>query len=298
MKKYLFKENDYNINLNFKYNSIKLKYFSDIHKSNLVSEEKLYSILDALFNSYTDYVCIGGDIIDLTNDCDSFQRKILIKWLKDISIYYKTLISLGNHDFLRKEDNCYKYEYLKDFWEEINSINNIYLSHFNSFYEDDNVFVYMPELDYNYYENDSKDEDIYYLIKRLVDDKSRITNLDPHKVKIMLIHSPYLLQNKEVLELIKEFDIVLSGHMHNGLVLPLIDELINNNRGIVTPSGKLFKDNCRGMKKTYIDGKSIYFIISGGITKLSKNSGTLSHFNCLYPSCIENIDIKTKKYTI
>ena len=225
------------------------------------------------------------------------HTKIIINWLKELSLYYKTIVSLGNHDFLRKENNGYRYEYLKDFWEEINSIDNIYLSHFNTLYEDDNVFIYMPELDYRYYENYNKDEDLYYLLKKINTDKDIITNLDPHKIKIMMIHSPYLLQNEDVLKLISEFDIVLSGHMHNGLVLPVLDELIKNNKGITTPTGKLFKDNCRGYKNVYVNGKYVRFIMSGGITKLSKNSGFLSHFNGLYPACIENINIKTKKYT-
>ena len=297
MKKDVYKETEHNICLPFKNNSINFKYFSDIHKSNTVSKEKLYNIIDFINDSNTDYVGIGGDLIDLTNDFkdNKEEKRILINWLKDISSNYKTLISLGNHDFLKKTNNNYEYEYLKDFWEEINSINNIYLSHFTRTYVDNNVYIYMPELDYQYYENTTHDEDINVLIKTLKDDKDIITNLNPYKIKIMMIHSPYLLDNKEVLEYIKEFDIILSGHMHNGLVLPLIGKIIKNNRGIVTPCGKLFKDNCRGVKILEIDKKQIYLIISGGITKLSKNSGLLNRFDSIYPSNIENVRILSKK---
>ena len=299
MKRYIFKETNHYIELPNKNNEVYFKYFSDIHKSLKDDPNILYSILDRLNSSNTEYVGIGGDIIDLTDDIKSKnERKIIIEWLKEISSHYRTFISLGNHDFLKKTDKGYVYDYVKDFWEEINSIDDIYLSHFKSLYEDNNIIVYMPELGFNYYENINHTEDINILLEKLKNDKKLITNLDNKKIKIMMIHSPYLLDNKEVLDLIKEFDIVLSGHMHRGLMLPVFNRLINNNIGIVTPHKKFFKDNCRGVKTLKIDNKEILLIISGGITKLSNNTGILSNLNFIYPKEIENIEIHSKKYNL
>ena len=291
------KTKDHNVIIPNKNKDITIKYFSDIHISNSFNIKLLDKILNELNRTKIDYVTIGGDIIDSTNlICNNNYRKIIIEWLKELSNTYKTLISLGNHDFMKKINSKqgYSYEYLSDFWQEVNNIDNLYLSHFNKVYEDENIFVYMPELDFSYYINEKKEEDINLLINRLKEDNTIYSN-KTDKIKIMMIHSPYLLSDPRVKDYIKEFDIILSGHMHNGLVMPIINELIKNNIGIITPSSKLFKDNCRG-DKTIKNGDSITnLIISGGITKLAYNSGFLRNFNFIYPSNIENIKILSKK---
>ena len=124
VKKQLFKEIHHKIILPNKNNDLYFKYFSDIHKSIKEDESKLYCILDRLYSSYTDYVGIGGDIIDITNDIreNNNERKILIDWLKEISNHYKTFkdmadslvnknhtrINKNNIDQLIEEKKCLK----------------------------------------------------------------------------------------------------------------------------------------------------------------------------------------------
>lgn len=78
--------------------------------------------------------------------------------------------------------------------------------------------------------------------------------------------------------------------MHNGMIPYLCDKIIRNNRGIVSPCGKLFSNNTRGT----ININNIHLIINGGITKLSKSSGIFSYFNFIYPISMDNIVINRK----
>lgn len=294
----IYKVNGHEIYLPNKVENIKFKYFSDLHFTYNFDDRKLYTILSYMNSSSCDYVCCGGDIIDSTNyirESRTAQKKLL-KLLEEISIYRKTFISCGNHDFMKRSDNKWDYDYFQNFWKEINEIPNIQVSCFDPYYEDDKVIIYMPELDFEFYENDKKEENIDILINKLNKDKEYREGLNSNKTKIMLIHSPYLLTDDRVIKLIKEFDIIFSGHMHKGLMLPGLNRIINNNRGIVSPYLKPFPDNARGVKFLNYDGKQIILIISGGITKISSDSFIKRNLNHLYPMDFEEVNVLTKKY--
>ena len=90
----------------------------------------------------------------------------------------------------------------------------------------------------------------------------------------------------------KEYDLVLSGHMHNGLILRILDKIIKNNYGLISPDKRFFAKNTRGKIKT----KYYTIIITGGITKLSPSSTKiLSKLNGLYPISINKITVKGEK---
>lgn len=295
----LSKINGHDIYIPYKNDDIKLKYFSDVHFTYNFDDNKLNAILGYVNSSYSDYVCIGGDIIDSTNfirENRSEQIKLL-KWLEEIAIYRKTFISCGNHDFMKRTKDGWYYDYLEDFWKDVNEIPNLQVSHFAPFYEDEKVIIYMPELDYKFYENGNHAEDINILLDKLNKDIEYCSNLNEKKIKIMLIHSPYLLTNPKVIELIKEFDIVISGHMHKGLVMPIIDELFKTNRGLVSPYLKPFPDNARGVKVLKSkDGRETILIISGGITKMASDTFIKRNLNHLYPMDFEEINILAKRF--
>jgi hypothetical protein len=84
--------------------------------------------------------------------------------------------------------------------------------------------------------------------------------------------------------------------MHNGLMPPILDELFNNTRGIITRDKELFAKMCRGY---YID--KYISIISSGINKLhSRKIYILNLFNILFPRGFNTIKISKKrcKFTI
>lgn len=296
----IYKINGHEIYIPDKVSDVKIKYFSDVHSTYKFDERKLDAILGMIDSSFSDYVCIGGDIIDSTNfirESRSEQIKLL-KWLEEIAIYRKTFISCGNHDFMNRTKAGWNYDYFESFWKEVNEIPNIQVSHFNPYYEDDKTIIYMPELDYEFYENDKKEEDINILINKLKKDEQYRVGLNADKVKVMLIHSPYLLTEPRIVKLIKEFDIVISGHMHKGLMLPGLNRLINNNRGLVSPYLRPFPDNARGVKVLRCDGKKTLLIISGGVTKMASDTFAKRNLNHFYMMDLEEINILAKKYPI
>lgn len=294
----LYKMNGHEIYSPNKVSDITLKYFSDVHFTYKFDDKKLDAILRIINSSLSDYVCIGGDIIDSTSfirESRSEQIKLL-KWLEEIAVYRKTFISCGNHDFMKRTKSGWNYDYFEDFWKEVNEIPNLQVSHFNPYYEDDKTIIYMPELDYEFYENEKKEENINLLIKKLEEDEQYRIGLDENKVKVLLIHSPYLLTDSRIVKLIKEFDIVICGHMHKGLMLPILDELIKNNKGLVSPYLRPLPDNARGVKFLNCDGKVTTLIISGGITKMASDSFIKRNLNHFYPLDFEEVSILTKKY--
>ena len=88
-------------------------------------------------------------------------------------------------------------------------------------------------------------------------------------------------------EKLSSYDLILSGHMHNGCIPPIIDELVKNNRGIIAPNKKIFPKNARGIS---IVGN--YAVVSSGITKLSRSAPLiLRMFNFIFPMSIHELII-------
>ena len=80
--------------------------------------------------------------------------------------------------------------------------------------------------------------------------------------------------------------------MHNGLILRILDKIIKNNYGLISPDKRFFAKNTRGKIKT----EYYTIIITGGITKLSPSSTKiLSKLNGLYPISINKITVKGEK---
>ena len=132
------------------------------------------------------------------------------------------------------------------------------------------------------------------VLQYLKENKKCLVSLPKDKVKILMVHSPILMSDPDILDLVKEYDFIFSGHMHNGVVPPILDSLIKNNRGLVAPNKSLFPDNARGVKAMYVNDKPIRMIVTGGITKLAESSGFLSKFNdIVYPISIDDITINS-----
>ena len=259
-------------------------HIGDIHYNETTSTKKLEYIKYAIEDAHPDYIFITGDLLDKPKITKNKEKiKLLVSWLNSLGNIAKVFISLGNHDIILEED--YK------FFNKLNDINNIYVLN-NQSYEDENVFISGFTLPTNYYYNIEKHEDEDALLETLQNNFNLVTNLPKKKYKVALIHSPILLSEKKVIEKLKEYDLILSGHMHNGLILRILDKIIKNNYGLISPDKRLFAKNTRGKIKT----KYYTIIITGGITKLSPSSTKiLSKLNGLYPISINKITVKGEK---
>ena len=259
-------------------------HIGDIHYNETTSAKKLEYIKYAIEDAHPDYIFITGDLLDKPKITKNKEKiKILVSWLNSLGNIAKVFISLGNHDIILEED--YK------FFNKLNDINNIYVLN-NQSYEDENVFISGFTLPTNYYYNIEKHEDENALLETLQNNFNLVTNLPKKKYKVALIHSPILLSEKKVVEKLKEYDLILSGHMHNGLIPRILDKIIKNNYGLISPDKRFFAKNTRGKIKT----KYYTIIITGGITKLSPSSTKiLSKLNGLYPISINKITVKGEK---
>lgn len=266
-------------------------HISDIHYSGIKNMKRLNYLYNKLSEYKVDYICITGDLIDSNNIIEnSINYSFILEWLKKLTNISKVLISLGNHDIFTRKGKNLKKIYNKKFWENISSIDNLHLLD-NSSYSDSNVYVfgYTQSFDY-YYKNKHEDKNI--MLKEIK--KYEVLKVQKNKLKICLMHSPICLRYKDIENSLDCYDLILSGHMHNGMVLPIIDEMFDNNTGLIAPNKKLFPKIARGILI-----RNNIVIISPGIIKLHSTTSPLIKWgNILFPIGINIIDISNSMCNI
>ncbi len=246
-----------------------IAHISDIHYSNHYGK-RLRKVIDELSKVKPNYICITGDTIDNLGVTKTKAMKELINYLEELSKISKVIMCLGNHDTRDYKD-------MKDnkWYEKLNK-DIIVLN--NSCYEDGNICFYGLTINDEYYHHEK--DGVNELALEL--SKIKLSN----KYNILLFHSPVNFEKDEIQEL-NSFDLVLVGHTHNGLT----HHIVPGNFGIVAPSHGVYVKNARNSFKS---GKS-KVIISGGITKLSVGTGFFHIFNILFASDINYIYLRKDK---
>ena len=267
---------------------ITLIHISDIHFNQKTKEKKLNQIKEEIYKNNPDYVVITGDTIDESSVIkDKLRIKKLLVFLTDIAKFTKVIISLGNHDIFKNDD--YK------FFKNLNGLKNIYVLN-NDSYVDESIYISGFTLPTSYYYNITKNESKEILLEHLKKQKKLTTNLPVFLPKVSLIHSPTKLPDKDILNILKEYDLLLSGHTHNGMVPKLLNKVFKANQGIIAPNKRIFPEIARGKIEKNIANKKITIIINGAITKLGeKSAGILSKLNFIYNIDINKIIITNKK---
>ena len=102
------------------------------------------------------------------------------------------------------------------------------------------------------------------------------------------MHSPYLSDDKEIKKELRDYDLVLCGHMHNGCVPEIFDNK-EGNKGIISPYNDLLCNNARGYK---VISDNSHLIITGGLTKIAGDSKLKRFLNVLFPVSIDKIAIR------
>ena len=275
----------YNKNAN---KEIIITHISDIHFNTNTKYKNLQKVSEALKKIKPNYLMITGDTIDENKIINNKQKiRELTNFFKNISSFTKVLISLGNHDILKDSD--------VEFFNKLGKINNIYLLN-NTSYMDDYIYVAGLTLPTSYYYNVTGEESIEILLENINKNLKITSNLSNNRFKVLLIHSPIKVVSDIVLTELVEFDLILSGHTHNGMIPDFLNKLFKKNMGIIAPNNDLFPKVARGKIEKVISNNKITIIINGGITKLSKLSGKgLSKLNFLYNMSINKIIITNRK---
>lgn len=268
-------------------NDITIIHISDIHFNSKTKLKKLTKIKEEINKHNPNYIVITGDLIDSPKVAKEKEIDILLDFLKSLSKITKTIISIGNHDIFKEKD--------LEFFRQIDKLNNIYVLN-NKEYKDDFIYISGFTLPTSYYYNLEGNESIDILIEHFNNHKYLTDNLPKHLPKISLIHSPIRLPENNIISILKEYDLLLSGHTHNGMVPKILSKLFKKNQGLIAPRKGLFPKVARGKFEINIYNKIITIIINGGITKLGEKSAhILSKLNFIYNIDINKIILTNKK---
>ncbi len=270
---------------------------SDIHFSDGTTDN-LDQIAKKAEQQKPQIITISGDLIDSLESVDEPHEIARVSaWLTRLGKVAPVCLCLGNHDFYRQKpgfksglskDRGYIAERNDDFLKTIGQIENVHYLDDASF-ENDEFYVFGFTLPPVYYQFDyvtekqgnifsPGSEDINVLLEKLDEFAEFTTKLPKNKTKILLIHSPVHLLDGAIKAKLSEFDFIFAGHMHNGVVPPLLNEIWRGRAGIITPSKHLFK-NHNTRTGLYDD----QLIVLGAVTTIQKGAGSLRFLNRAFP---------------
>lgn len=207
------------------YTGLKIVHISDIHYGSTIFQNELKDIVAKVNILKPDIVLFTGDLFtddlisdkyikDITNELDKIEAKI-----------GKYAIS-GNHD----------YDHEKEFEQIIKDSGFINLNDtYDVIYNKNNEAMFIAGISTNSYGKLSINDKIEPIMKYLESEENKST------YNILLLHEPDFLDNIKY----SNFDLVLSGHSHNGQVrLPFLG-------AIYTPYGsKKYYDEHYKIKDT------------------------------------------------
>lgn len=271
---------------------IKIASLSDIHISRLVLENKTAYLNYRLEIEQPDYICLIGDIIDSPKELKNKDKQNqTTEFVEKSSKIAPTIMVLGNHDFISR--NKYLSKYAKKYWKSLTYINNFYLLN-NSYYKDDNIFIMGCKQTKNYYSNLEKEEDTNLLYSRLIKNEELYKNLPTAKPTIGLFHSPEYIKNEKIVNLLSDYDLLMSGHYHGGCFPLGLGNIIPGNRGLISPKKTLLpKTPARGITTLNTDTK---LIVNSGITTIQDSAPKyMQPFNHLFYQEMDIITLTNNK---
>lgn len=248
---------------------LKMACIGDFHISKLVGEKDINNISQVLYEESPNYICILGDLIDSPEELLKTKKvRELDTLIKNCASIAQTSIILGSHDFIVEKPNEF-IDVLYDnyIWRYFDNYDNVSILN-DDIYEDDYVFIggyrQKKEAYYNLIDKKIEDPKAYYedLSKRL----KLIKDLPQDKLKIFLTHSPEPIQDEINQELLKKYDMIVTGHYHNACIPSFLDNIwFSKNGGIITPRKKLLPSEARGIIKLKT---GTYLVYNGGWTKI------------------------------
>ena len=79
--------------------------------------------------------------------------------------------------------------------------------------------------------------------------------------------------------------------MHNGVMPPVLDELINSSRGLISPTKKWAPENSRNTLRTYADK----LLVVGALTTFHECIKPFNKLNAFFPSYMALVEFTAKK---
>lgn len=297
-------------------NKIKIVLITDIHVMDETPKTYIDNIIKATKKVSPNYICLVGDYFSgygQYNFNNPLSMKLINELLNELSKISPVIISLGNHDLtIKKEEELRKtFRTLKD----------------KNIYPLDNESIEFNDIFFSGFYPRRKSYAISNIYNRkanmIIEDWNK-SKLKSHKDKLSILchHLPNTVLNKKIQQEAKSilnYDIVLSGHAHNGWLSPMqekrieeqinkkISKIKNNDKKIKKLEEKKFHGYCesilsfppfvRRISRGKHNIKGTNLIISRGITcgtKLIVGSKLIMNLFSGY-SYITEIDIEPIK---
>lgn len=206
-----YKITDSKITDNF--HGLKIVHISDIHYGRTVKNKELKKLVKKINELKPDIVVLTGDLIDKDTKLTENQSNNISKILSEIDVSIEKYAITGNHDYKFKNFNI-----IIENAGFIN-LNNTY----DTIYKDGISNILISGVSTNYYKEDNKIND---KLKSTFEYLNSFTNKKDTKkpiYNILLIHEPDFIDEIDK----NKFDLILSGHSHNGQVrFPIIGATI------------------------------------------------------------------------
>lgn len=278
---------------------------SDLHVYKDKDCKKLIEISNLLEEENFDYIYVVGDIIEATNFLHSPISNPWINQFYDffekLGSYAPTYIVFGAHDigYFSKiagwtDDQETLYE---KFINRISVFSGIHILENETQNLGDGYTISGYNQPMSCEENLSEEER-YDIIKK---ELSFLLKLDSSKFNTLLCHYPNIILKLTDTEMLKNINLALSGHTHNGItqfkIFP-IEQFLNlikqPNRGLITPGMSINPkdtDNLRG--KISLKGKDL--IINPAFKTFTACHPTLEHLDFLFYRGASIINYDAKK---
>ncbi len=202
-----------------KIDDITLALISDLHLSKTKENIDLIKLAETIRRIKPTYIVIAGDYFaghKTMSFLDPVERKMLLEYLHELRKIAPIVMSLGNHDIKIENEEELRKEFLNIEEDDIHPVDR------EKTFVDKNLRInfigYMqPKVAYSICDLTKKKREII-----LVDMKKYIPqSIIPGYYNIGLIHTPIVVRDEYLLSHgspIKDLDLILSGHHHNGLV--------------------------------------------------------------------------------
>ncbi len=216
--------------------------FTDLHFSRNFGEGRLEKILEifceVIRRENVEHVYFLGDLIDsLTVMDDGVLRQELYGFLGKLGEILPVVMVLGNHDASRYEGrrallDVEGMERLRRELQEISGV--IVLGGENEIFDDGKVRILgvdLPAECYHFTNFWSERSAMEKFREKMAESLPRL-RAESVREKYILMHSSRFLREVEIPKDV----VVLSGHMHDGVVPPMLDKIMKfNERGIIGP---------------------------------------------------------------
>lgn len=248
--------------------NMKLLILSDLHLTKLKKSDNLDFIKKNIDMKEISFVLMPGDIVNDVNELyDSEFKERVQEQLMSITLDKNVFVSKGNHDQMtRNVDGNWSLGDVSLFEDMIKSLDNYHYVNNSDKYQYNEIFISGLSLGFDYYETSYRKrrdrENINDYLKAF---KARYNEnlFSGENFNIFLTHEPHSIINLSNIQgqcIQPNTDLVVSGHMHNGLLPNFLQPLVNN-RGLVSPQMNFFPKYACGVYRL----SNTNFVINGPV---------------------------------